>query len=75
MTPEQAVIAFKHFFNQDISVTDVQKLTALTPGDFAVVRKRAKYTSVINQTELLNMLRDEMSAKGIIVRNKIGFYN
>lgn len=75
MTPEQAIIAFKHFFNQDISVTDVQKLTALTPGDFAVVRKRAKYTSVINQTELLNMLRDEMSAKGIIVRNKIGFYN
>ena len=49
-------------------------LTALTPGDFAVVKNKAEILGVSQQTpELLKLLEAEQTAKSRYASAKIGF--
>ncbi len=71
MTPEQASLAFKHFFN--IPNVDLSYLNSLTPGDFAVVRKKAEILGFLDDAkELTKMLEAEQQNKAPVQR-KIGF--
>ena len=61
LTREQARLAFGHFFGQDHDV----KLDALTPGDFAVVARKAAIMGLTDPAKLAEMLAQEQEAKGI----------
>jgi hypothetical protein len=61
LTIDQARLAFSHFFGQDFEL----KLEALTPGDFAVVARRAAIMGLTDPAELIEMLAREQEAKGI----------
>ena len=72
LTPQQARLAFARFFSLD-APPELALLTALTPGDFAVVRKQAGILGCLQEPDvLLDMLRDECAAKPGVVRT-IGF--
>jgi SpoVK/Ycf46/Vps4 family AAA+-type ATPase len=68
LTPQQAELAFQHFFGQKLRVG----LTALTPGDFAVVKSKAAILGVSEPAELLALLAEEQEAKGVKATD-IGF--
>ena len=63
LAPEQAEAAFRGYF----ALTPPAELTALgtlTPGDFAVVRRKAEILGCLGEpAELLSMLREECKAK------------
>jgi SpoVK/Ycf46/Vps4 family AAA+-type ATPase len=61
LTREQARLAFRHFFGLDYDV----KLEALTPGDFAVVARKAAIMGLDDPAELVAMLALEQEAKGV----------
>ncbi len=73
MTADMVRTAFKHFFDLEIPDGAVNKLTAIAPGDFSVVKKKADILGVRDAMELVEMLTTEMTAKGVTVREKIGF--
>ena len=61
--PEQARVAFKGYFGLE-PPAGVAALTALTPGDFAVVRRKAEVLGCLGDPEALaTMLRAECDAK------------
>ncbi len=63
LTPEQARAAFQGYFGLTPPV-EIAALTALTPGDFAVVRKQAEVLDCLREPEALAaMLRAECDAK------------
>ena len=63
LSPEQTKAAFQAFFTLTPPVT-VTELTALTPGDFAVVRRKAELLDCLREPqELVKMLRMECEAK------------
>ena len=63
LAPEQARAAFRGYFGLTPPV-EVAALTALTPGDFAVVRKQAQVLDCLGEPEALAaMLRAECDAK------------
>ncbi len=63
LAPEQARAAFRGYFGLTPPV-EVAALTALTPGDFAVVRKQAEVLDCLGEPEALAaMLRAECDAK------------
>ena len=63
LTPDQAVAAFRVFFGLDAS-PPVRALSGLTPGDFAVVRRRAEILGRSGDAKALAaMLREERGAK------------
>lgn len=64
LTTEQVIQAFKHFFGREISQEKVQNLTFLTPGDFAVVKKKVRILGLDYKKEILDLLEEEMNAKG-----------
>lgn len=71
MTPEQSSLAFKHFFSH--SNIDLSHLNSLAPGDFVVVKQKAKILGLMNnKEELVKMLEQEQQNKAPIQR-KIGF--
>jgi SpoVK/Ycf46/Vps4 family AAA+-type ATPase len=72
MKPEQVAAAFRHFFGAEPTVA-LSHLTHLAPGDFVVVKNKAKILNIIDQAELARMLAQEMEVKGEKPRNKIGF--
>ena len=61
LTREQARLAFRHFFGQDLEV----KLEALTPGDFAVAARKASIMGLTEPADLIELLVQEQEAKGI----------
>ena len=71
LTRKQTEAAFAHFFGTvpTISLTD---LIHLTPGDFAVVAKKAKICGIDDPQELVKMLRQEQDVKDIRT-NPLGF--
>lgn len=73
LTVEQIKTAYQHFFASDIPNNIAETLQYLTPGDFSVVRKKSKILGVTDNDEIIKMLKDEILAKGKIVKNKIGF--
>lgn len=63
LTPEQITAAFRTYFALT-SPAEVATLTTLTPGDFAVVRRKAEILNLLQSPkELAAMLRTECEAK------------
>ena len=63
LAPEQARAAFRGYFGSE-PPAGVAALTALTPGDFAVVRRKAEVLGCLEEPEALAaMLRAECDAK------------
>ena len=63
LTPEQATAAFRTYFALT-SPAEVATLTTLTPGDFAVVRRKAEILNLLHSPkDLAAMLRTECEAK------------
>ena len=63
LTPEQAAAAFRTYFALT-PPAEVATLTTLTPGDFAVVRRKAEILNLLQSPkELAAMLRAECEAK------------
>ena len=63
VAPEQAEAAFRAYFALP-PVAELSALTALTPGDFAVVRRKAEILGRLQQSEaLVAMLYAECDAK------------
>ncbi len=63
LAPDQAMAAFRVFFGLDAPPA-VRELAGVTPGDFAVVRRRAEILGKLDDaTSLAAMLREECDAK------------
>ena len=63
LTPEQATAAFRIYFALT-PPAEIATLTTLTPGDFAVVRRKAEILNLLHSPkELTAMLRTECEAK------------
>ncbi|MGQ0697322.1 MAG: AAA family ATPase [Panacagrimonas sp.] len=72
LKPDQRDTAFRHYFGID-PPPGVRELDMLTPGDYAVVRNRARLLGVDDDApELLRMLRQEITVKPNS-RREIGF--
>ena len=72
LAPDQAVAAFRVFFGLD-APPEVRALSGLTPGDFAVVRRRAEiFGRLADARSLAAMLREECDVKPDRPR-RIGF--
>ncbi|MDR2800568.1 MAG: AAA family ATPase [Desulfovibrio sp.] len=69
LTPNQASLAFRHFFGLEYSLD----MRALTPGDFAVVKKKAAILGMREPAELAGLLAQEQEARGVVKSAKIGF--
>ena len=74
LQPAQVIIAFRHFFGVEINACQAASMVNLTPGDFAVVRKKLSLLG-INPTveELSGLLHYEITAKNEMLRNPLGF--
>jgi len=70
LTRQQTESAFRHFFGAESAVS-LGGLTSLSPGDFAVVAKKAKICGIEDHRELAAMLRQEQDVKD--VRKTVGF--
>ena len=74
LRPDQLAPAFRHFFGLDLPDGSHHKLTYLTPGDFAVVRKKAGVFELNHDAQaLINLLKEEASQKTDIRSSRIGF--
>ena len=63
LAPEQAEAAFRAYFGQEPPAC-LRDLAALTPGDFAVVRRKAEILDLLGDpAALADMLRQECDAK------------
>ena len=63
LAPDQAMAAFRNFFDLEPPL-EVQALSSLTPGDFAVVRRRAEVLGKLGDAKsIAAMLREECDAK------------
>lgn len=72
LKPEQRAHAFRHYFGLE-APAGVREQDQLTPGDYAVVRNRAKLMGCERDpAELLRMLRQEVAVKPN-ARREIGF--
>ena len=74
LTAEQARFAFGKFFSLE-APAGLNSIAGLTPGDFAVVRKKAEILGYLKEPEVLaEMLRAECEAKPNRPKS-IGFYS
>ncbi len=74
LNPDQVIMAFQDFFNQQISKDEISDLTMLAPGDFAVVKKQSDLLDVTDKSELLSRLHQEQKIKDSYkTKTKIGF--
>ncbi|MDZ7711540.1 MAG: ATP-binding protein [Roseovarius sp.] len=73
LTALQRMAAFRQFFGQE-PPKDLQSLDLLTPGDFAVVAKRARLLDIRRPVDLLAELAREQAAKPG-ARAPVGFRN
>ena len=72
LAPDQAMAAFRAFFDLE-PPREVQTLSRLTPGDFAVVQRRAEVLGKLGDAKSITaMLREECDAKPDR-SNRIGF--
>ena len=63
LAPDQAITAFRTFFDLEPPL-EVRGLSSLTPGDFAVVRRRAEVLGKLDDAKSITaMLREECAAK------------
>ena len=72
LSPAQARVAFRTYFDQE-APAQLAGLAALTPGDFAVVRRKAEILDCLSDPrEITGMLRKECEAKPNSPR-RVGF--
>ena len=72
--PDGICVAFEYFFGFKISQKMAQSLRFITPGDFAVVKKKAEYLGVKPAAgDFFELLHDEVKAKNVDLRKKVGF--
>ena len=62
--------AFKHFFGME-PIASLNTLNNLTPGDFAVVAKKAKICDIKAPEKIIAMLQQEQDVKEM--RAPVGF--
>ena len=72
MTPGQIALLFERSFGRPAPAA-ATRLDPLTPGDFAVVARRADVLGVDDAAELAAMLADEVAAKPGAGRRAMGF--
>ena len=70
LTRRQTELAFRHFFGAESTVS-LSELTCLTPGDFAVIAKKARICGIDDHQELVAMLMLEQEIKE--VHHSVGF--
>lgn len=71
LTKEQAILAFRNFWNIKNANIEIEGLTA---GDFATVKKKADFLGISDIQELTKMLEDDVKLKQTKhLKNKIGF--
>ena len=74
LKPQQVIIAFRHFFGVDINVHRAGSMVNLTPGDFAVVRKKVLLLGNSPALdELSSLMYREITAKNEVLRKPLGF--
>lgn len=74
LTPDQIVLAFREFFTLQLPDTDPAGLRGLTPGDFALVRKKVGILGCDKDSQkIVAMLKTELKEKGISPGGKPGF--
>jgi len=74
MSPEQVELAFRYFFGLHLGRELAANLNGLTPGDFAVVRKKAEILgSRDNVGQIMEWLRCEVVAKNEKSGSCLGF--
>jgi len=67
-------MAFAHFFGRELPPTADRQLATLTPGDFAVVRRKAEILGLLNdQQALTELLREEVRTRSAGTSKRIGF--
>ena len=72
LSPEQARVAFRTYFGHE-PPAEVAGLAALTPGDFAVVRRKAEILDCLSDPcALMEMLHAECEVKPDLSR-QVGF--
>lgn len=72
--PEQVAMAFRYFFRQEMPILRGTRLINLTPGDFAVVRKKAEVLGELEDPSgLLQLLGEEVDKKSDTPSSRIGF--
>lgn len=72
LSPDQVEYAFLHFFGV-AAPSHIRKMTLLTPGDFAVVQKKAEVLGLTSdQDALMDMLAAEQASKPNYAKS-IGF--
>ena len=72
MSPEQIGIAFERAFREQ-APRELLTLNALTPGDFALVGRKARLMGVGSRSEIAAMLVAEVAAKPGASLSRIGF--
>lgn len=72
MTTDQVSAAFRRYFNRDAPESAL-KLTCLTPGDFAVVARKAEALGEVEPFRLARWLEEEAEAKPEAKTRRIGF--
>lgn len=79
MKPAQVKIMFMELaslfsLNVDDSVlAKLEKITHITPGDFAAVKRKSRLIAINNSQDLLKMLQDECAFKPDALNRSIGF--
>jgi transitional endoplasmic reticulum ATPase len=72
MTPAQSGAAYRRFFDRDAPAA-LRELTALTPGDFAVVAKKLRVVGdAESDSAILRLLEQEVAVKKLPLQ-RIGF--
>jgi SpoVK/Ycf46/Vps4 family AAA+-type ATPase len=72
MRPDQAREAFRRSFGAE-PPPRLNSLDTLTPGDFALVARKAEVLETCEPAALVQMLEAEVDAKAAGVRRRIGF--
>ena len=74
LTTDQLLLAFKQFFKVTVQPEELAALTGLTPGDFALVSKKAEILGcAADSTQIVDLLSQELAQKQYKQAKTIGF--
>jgi SpoVK/Ycf46/Vps4 family AAA+-type ATPase len=79
LKPEQVLCLWKKYSDDmllsvvDLDVETVQKMSTLTPGDFANIKRQSKFLPVVSSSDFLSRLQREVGLKNQSLNKGIGF--
>ncbi|MBV9531289.1 MAG: hypothetical protein JO283_09510 [Bradyrhizobium sp.] len=73
MTTEQIALNFRRYLGFEAPAS-ILRLEALTPGDFAIVARKAEALGERDPARLARWLEGEVAAKGYQGKSAIGFW-